>query len=445
MYQKSFLPIFGFLFWVLFCPVCCSSAVVAPQDFTDEVYSCCANNDLDRFLGWLQIPGRLEMNGTFKKTRPITLPSTMPASDRVYYGVWKEEYYGKFGDVSQTKPFLLAGEFYPTIHLLQSTALSFYELSPVVRTCVMISGKLGNPIAKNILVLEGIEGGDSELTELLSKADFHDDFLLDLLRTPFVWNNIRAMDFLKDPSRSGRIFGFMGGINPFVYLNGYFVATELNLDPTASIPWLNEAMRLGSALAAIRLHRMRMPIDDTLPTVKGSLAVERAHNNRYGIGGAVNRLQARAYYEEALGYTSLDPFLHMEIAEFYKDLYMADAFGEVGMEESEIMGRILCHYKRAHIRGDGEAAPETIKFISYLQRKGTVFLPGFFGDWELPHDDILEALTKLYEIAYLRIENPLFLDRIKKMDKRTSGDIDTLTLRAIRNVAFRSSLIRFGV
>lgn len=364
MDQKKVLPVFGFLFWLLSYSASFSATIVSPQEFTDEVYSCCLNNDFDRFLGWLQTTELLPMNRSFKETTDVTMPATLSELDTVYYRGWKEEYYEKFRGVPQTKSFFLAGEFYPSIHLLQSTALSFYELPPVIRTCVMLSGKMGNPLAKNILILEGIEGGSSELGALLTETDTDDTLLIDLLQTPFVWNNINAMKFLKDPIRRDKIFDYVRGENPFIYLNGYFVVTELNLEPATGALWLQRSKNLGSALAAVRLHQSDIIIDSTLPaTVKENLTIQKAHYHRYGIEGVFNRAQAKVHYEEALAYAPMDPFLHMEISEFYKDLYIAEAHNEVEMDSNTIVSAVLYHYRQAHVRGDGEAALETINLF----------------------------------------------------------------------------------
>jgi hypothetical protein len=443
MDQKKVLPVFGFLFWLLSYSVSCSSTIVSPQEFTDEVYFCCLNNNFDRFLGWLQTTELPPMNRSFKETQ-VTLPSTMSELDVPYYRNWKEEYYEKFRGVSQTKSFLLAGEFYPAVQLLQSTALSFYELSPVIRTCVMLSGKMGNSIAKNILVLEGIDGGIPELMELLRETDTNDSLLLDLLQTPFVWNNINAMNFLKDPIRRGKVLGYVTGENPFIYLNGYFVVTELNLETATGALWLQRSKNLGSALAAVRLHQSDMIIDSTLPaTVKESLTIQKAHYHRYGIEGVFNRAQAKVHYEEALAYAPMDPFLHMEIAEFYKDLYIAEAHNEIEMDSNTIVSAVLYHYRQAHVRGDGEAALETIKFILHLEEK-EVALP-FSNAWDLPQADIAEAFTRMYEAAYQRREESIFLERIIKLGKRTAAKMEELKFKAIRNITHRNSIIRFGI
>ena len=85
MDQKKVLPVFGFLFWLLSYSASFSATIVSPQEFTDEVYSCCLNNDFDRFLGWLQTTELLPMNRSFKETTDVTMPATLSELDTVYY------------------------------------------------------------------------------------------------------------------------------------------------------------------------------------------------------------------------------------------------------------------------------------------------------------------------------------------------------------------------
>lgn len=444
MIQQHLLSFVGVLFWLLSFSATYGSTIVAPQAFTDEVDTCCRSNEFDRFLGWIQEIDLLSMNRVFKETTPFAIPSIIHGFEADYYTRWKEEYYARFRNINQTKSFLLAGEFYPAIQLLQSTALSFYELPPVIRTCIMFSGKMGNPIAENILMLADIDNG---LEAILERAGIDDAAMFSLLQTPFVWNNIEAMNFLKDPSRYPRVLSLVNGENPFVYLNGYFLLTELNLEATVDTSWLERAKILGSGLAALRLHQRDLLIDFTnVPptTVRGSIAIHNAYRFRYETTEeAPNRTQARVFYEEALTYEPTDPFLHLEIADFYKDLYSAEVPHEVELEETAIIEKTLFHYKEAHIRGDGDAALETIKFVSYLQEK-EVAIPTP-NAWELPAADIQEALTLLYEAAYHRREEPIFLTNIKKLGRRTEATIKAFELKVIRNLNHRRSIIRFGV
>ncbi len=441
MSQKKFISILGIAFWLFCFPTTYGTTIDNPQTFTNKTYSYYTSNNLDEFFRWVQSINLSGMNPAFKDKTPFfKTPSTILDTEAAYYTKWKSEYYGEFGAINQRKPFLLAGEFYPAVQVLQSTALSFYELSPVIRTGIIISGKLGNPIAENILMLEGI---DKDLTTLLEGSDGDDGALVRLLQTPFVWNSIEAMNFLKDPARHDRVLAFINGDNPFVYLNGYFILTDI-LGVTPQNDWLEKAKALGSGLAALRLHPRGVPIDlSTIPaTVAENLALQNARLYRYGIEGTFDRAQARTFYEEALNYTPLDPFLHLEIADFYKDLFIVDACPEVGLDNPEIIQRTLFHYKEAHDKGDGDAALDTVKFLSHLEEKGILIPPS--NAWGLPHDDIPEALTLLYEAAYQRRDEPILLDQIKKLRKRTDTVIDEFKLKVIRNLNFRQSIIRFG-
>lgn len=440
MSQNIYFSFFGFLFWLLGCSNIVSSTIISPQSFTDEVHFCCKNNEFDRFLLWIQNIDLVSMNRTFKEEE-IVYPTALSGLDTESYKSWKKNYYSEFRTKSQTKSFFLAAEFYPYIQILQSTALSFYELPPVIRTCIMLSGKMGNPIAKNILILEGIDGNSTDLQNLLEEADANDSLLVSLLQTPFLWNNISAMNFLKEPKRRAKILSKIEGNDPFIYLNGYFLSTELNSGP--EIKWLQSAINLGSALATIRLLNNGLTEEETLPaSVREDLALQKAYRHRYGREGESNREKAKEHYIEALGFAPMDPFLHMEIAEFYKDIFIANSHSEVQMDGANIVREILHHYRQAHLRGDGEAALETIKFMLHLE-ENEILLPAD-NFWDLPQDDIDEAFTKLYEMAYLRREEPIFLERIEKMKKRTAKEIDDLKLKAIRNINHRSSIIRLG-
>jgi hypothetical protein len=72
-------------------------------------------------LGWVQNINLSGMNPAFKTLTPsITTPATILDRDVKYYTQWKRKYYEEFGAIDQRKPFLLAGEFYPTVLVLQS-------------------------------------------------------------------------------------------------------------------------------------------------------------------------------------------------------------------------------------------------------------------------------------------------------------------------------------
>lgn len=404
----------------------------SPQEFTDTVYTCCSENRFDEFLGWLKATDIPQTNSRLKSEKAITFPAAQP--DPGLYRPWKEAYYARFGVAHQTKAFLFAGEIYPFTHILQTTALSFYELSPVVRICILLSGNLGNPTANNILCFEHINESETEVDRILSAVD-----LGDILRTPFAWNNIKVMGHLKGHAKTPSFIDFVGkSHDPFVLLNGYFADNEAD-SGSHNIAWLTEAMNLGSALARIRLNRIGQPFARGMPTAEAYLLTQQASSHRYV---ALDRNTANTHYLAALALIPHDPFLHMEVAGFYKDLSLAGAHNEVGMDQNTIIQRTFHHYKQAHDKGDGEAALEAIKFLKLLQQGGIALIPGFSDAWGLTHDNILISLTLLYEAAYSRREEPIFLDRIKSLGQRDQTYIDALLHRVIHAVNYRSSMFR---
>lgn len=79
----------------------------------------------------------------------------------------------------------------------------------------------------------------------------------------------------------------------------------------------------------------------------------------------------------------------------------------------------------------------------HLEEK-EVALP-FSNAWGLPQADIAEAFTRMYEAAYQRREESIFLERIIKLGKRTVAEMEELKFKAIRNITHRNSIIRFGI
>lgn len=414
-------------------------SVCSPQEFADKVYTCCSQNKFDEFLGWLKESDISKTNQRLKNEKIVVFSA---GTDPGFYKNWKEEYYTNFDAISQTKPFLFAGELYPFMHILQSMALSFYELPPVTRICVLLSGKLGNPVAADILLFEDVDGSESAIEGILASASADEGHLIQLLQTPFVWNNIKIAAFLKDRAKAPRFIEIVTqSHHPFTLLNGYFADSETGSSLHA-IEWLNEAMYLGSALASIRLQRIGMPFNDALPTVKANLLMQRASSYRYS---TLDRSNANEDYLTALGFAPYDPFLHMEMAGFYKDLCIAGAHGEIPTDKHTLIQRTFYHYKQAHETGDGEAALEAIKFLKLLQKERVDLLPNFSADWGLPNDNMLEGLTVLYEAAYKRRDEPVFLDRIRDLDQRNSAYLDALFRNVMLTANYRKSIFRLDI
>ena len=415
------------------------SAVRSPQEFTDTVYTCCSANRFDALLEWLQASDIPKTNQRLKSERTVAFPTGQP--DPGLYRAWKAAYYAKFSTIPQTKPFLFAGEIYPFIHLLQSTALSFGELPPVTRICILLSGRLGNPTASDILCFEYINETEAEIAGILSNPSPSTPLVERLLRTPFAWNNIQVMNCLKGQAKTSAFIDFVGkSHDPFILLNGFFADSETGSSPHA-VTWLNEAMTLGSALARVRLQRMGQPFDRGLPTVEAYLLVQQASFCRYS---ALDRRIANDRYLAALALVPHDPFLHMEVAGFYKDLSVAGANAEVAMDQNTIIQRTFHHYKRAHDVGDGESALEAIKFLKLLQGR-VALVPGFSDVWGLPNDNTPVSLTILYEAAYRRMEEPILLARIKHLGQRDQAQIDTLLHNVIHTVGYRTSIFKLGI
>jgi len=409
------------------------------QEFTDKVHVCCAQNKFDEFLGWLKESDIPNTNRRLKDERRIAFSAGI---DPGFYRNWKEEYYTKFGTINQTKPFLFAGEIYPFIHILQSTALSFYELSPVTRICILLAGKLGNPVAGDILLFENVDGSESAIEETLASASVDERQLVRLLKTPFAWNNIKVAAFLKDKAKISRFIEIVTqSHDPLILLNGYFADSETGSSPHA-IGWLNEAMHLGSTLASIRLQRIGQPFNDVLPVINATVLLQRASYFRYSI---LDRKTANEGYQAVLRLTPYDPFLHMEMAGFYKDLCIAEAHSEVLTDQQTLIQGTFYHYKQAHETGDGEAALEAIKFLKLLQKEKVVLLSNFSADWRLPNDDMLESLTVLYEAAYKRRDEALFLDRIKALGQRNPAYLDALLRSTMLAANYRKSIFRLGI
>lgn len=414
-------------------------SVRSPHEFADKVHVCCSQNKFDEFLRWLKESDIPNTNRRLKEEGRIAFAA---GTDPGFYRNWKEEYYAYFGTTNQTKPFLFAGEIYPFIHILQSTVLSFYELSPVARICVLLSGKLGNPVAGDILHFEDVDGSESAIEGILASASADEGHLVRLLQTPFAWNNIKIAAFLKDRAKEPRFIEIVKqSHHPFILLNGYFADSETGSSPHA-IGWLNEAMHLGSALASIRLQRIGNPFNDVIPTVKANLLMQRSSGYRYS---TLERRKANEDYLAALELIPHDPLLHMEIAGFYKDLWIAEASGEIMTDQKTLIQGTFYHYKEAHEKGDGEAALEAIRFLKLLQKEKVALLPDFSAGWGLPSDNILESLTLLYEAAYKRRDEPVFLDRIKELNQRNPAYLESLLRNTLLAANFRTSIFRLGI
>lgn len=392
-------------FLILLCTLSFSHAhgvARSPQEFTDAVYTCCAENRFDELIDWLETTDIPQTNHRLKSEKSITFSADQP--DPGWYRAWKTAYYAKFGAADQTKPFLFAGKIYPFTHLLQSTALSFGELPPVIRICILLSGRLGNPIARNILCFEPTNENEAEIYHILYDSD-----LGDILRTPFAWNNIKVMDCLKSHAKTTAFINFIDkSQDPFILLNGYFAESKTGSSPHAVV-WLTEAMKLGSGLARVILHHMGQPFDRGMPTVEAHLLMQQASSCRYM---TLDRNTANTHYLAAIALTPNDPFLHMEIADFYKDLSLAEANAEIAMDQNTIIQRTFHHYKQAHNKGNKEAALEAIKFLKLLQQRRITLISGFSEDWRLPNDNIPLGFTLLYESAYGKSEKLIFLELI---------------------------------
>lgn len=406
----------------------------SPQELTDRVYTCCSENRFDEFLDWLKATDISQTNSRLKSEKSITFPMGQPVLD--FYRNWKTAYYVRFSTIHQTKPFLFAGEIYPFTHILQSTSLSFYELPPVARICILLSGNLGNPTASNILCFEQINEAAAAVDHILSTTD-----LGEILRTPFAWNNIKVMNRLKAEAKTPAFTGFVDqSHDPFVLLNGYFADNEAD-SSSHNIAWLTEAMKLGSALARVRLQRISQAFDRGMPTVEAHLLMQQASSCRYG---TLDINTANTRYVAALGLVPYDPFLQMEVAGFYKDLSLAGAHAEVGMDQNTIIQSAFHHYKLAHDLGDGEAALEAIKFLGLLQDGGVILIPDFSGTWRLPHNNIPLGLTLLYEAAYSRREEPIFLARIEALGQRDPAYMGAFLHRVIHRLGYRTSIFKLG-
>lgn len=419
--------------------------ICSPQEFTNKVYQHCIYGNIDSFLEWVNgIDNHL--NKELQESE-VVIPLGLDVKNTEYLRSWKDAYYAVFQTQTQRKAFLLAGEYYPYLSLLQSTAYAFHELSAVVRICILLSGKQGCPEAENILMLENptSEFSESVIENRINEIRSDKAMLIPFLKTPFVWNNIKAMTFLKEEGVWEYIIDNLSRTihsNPFIYINAFFLADELNHVDSNVISWLSRAHERGSALASMRLIALNQPLIEITPVVLGNISINQAHIHRYGEGVDLNRHQANIHYHEALLSMSYDPFLHMEIAEFYADLYMANSNEEIAMNSDVIQNQIFVHLKEAHVRGDGEAALIAIKFLTYLHATREPFVG--FNDWNLPKDNHEEALTCLYEYAYLRQEDPIYISRIKELGQRTPKAVQMLERKAIRSIAFRASIIRWG-
>lgn len=434
--MRKGLYVFLFYFCALFLEDVHGAALRSAEEITAAVYVSCSQNRFDEFLVWLKETDISKTNQRLKDEQRLAF------SERIDPGVyrnWKEKYYTNFGTTKQVKAFLFAGELYPFIEILQSTVLSFYDLSPVTRICILLSGKLGNPVASNILLFEDVDGKESGIEEMLDRSLADDQSLVELLQTPFAWNNIQTATALKGWAKTPRFINLVTQSHqPFVLLNGFFADSETGVSAHA-VEWLKEAMVLGSGLASIRLQRLGQLFSDVLPTVKANLAMQQAVHYRYSI---LDRSTANRYYLTALENAPNNPLLHMEMAGFYKDLCVAEAYDELSMDQPMMIHMAFYHYKQAHEKGDGEAALEAIKFLKLLQKAAIILSSDFSAGWGLPHTNIAESLTQLYEATYSRREETLFLEKIKQLNQRTQGQINDLSRRRMLETNYRQSLYK---
>ena len=447
--MPRFISLFFFIISVRIIGAQCASAeedvLYTPQQFNNKLYDYCVQLNIDSFLEWANTLDN-SINQEFQKI-DIVVPESMDEISKERVQRWKRDYYDIFRTRRQTKAFLLAGEYYPYVFLLQSTAYAFHELPAVTRICVLLSGKLGCPEAETLLILENptSEFSQTRVTQRINQARSDERSLCDLLKTPFVWNNIAAMDFLREERIRECVFDYVSNrnfTNPFIYLNAYFLADELNSLDSTVIGWLEKAQNLGSILATLQLHKLGHTHIESSPIVLANFSINMAHMCRFGRGVEMERSRANQHYQEALAYIPHDPFLCMEIAEFYIDLYMAKAFLEIRQSPDHMQYQIFTLLKEAHIRGDGDAARVASQFIGYLYKNSEPFYG--FNEWNLPADNINEALTCVYEYAYLRQEDPILVSFIQELGKRTREEMLLFQRKAIRSIAFRTSMIQWG-
>lgn len=407
-----------------------------PQEFTEKIHTYCCYNNIDDFLGWLEDIDLPSMNRTLKDSDGSCIPSSIETEEeKQQLRAWKTTYYQKFKLSHQTKPFFLAGEFYPFNALVNSVALSFSELSAVMRTCILISGKSGNPVALNILHLENIDGESTE-DQLVPQLTIEDNDLVELLQTPFLWNSLKVTACLKEHFVE-RVFDLAHVEHPypFLHLNAAFLADDIG-DMNQSIHFFQKACEGGFALAAFRLHQMREATAHFRKTVLLNSILEAQQAYVYRYQHPMNRHAALTCYVNALKHLVHDPFLHRQSAELHQDLYIGAALEEIEKTQDEAKHSVVFHYMKAHQFGDATAALTAIEFLMYLQNRGTLFPD--VPEYGVSSENELESLTKLYEYAYRRSDDSLLWQRIKELGQRTETQMDALEGDIIRSLKIKN-------
>ena len=436
-----------------------SISLMSPQEFTDSVYRYCKNKKFDDFVEWIKSVDITGMNRLLGGK--VLIPKT--ESDVEWLRHWKTSYIDSALPEYKKGPFNLAVELFPYASLAESTALSFDELTPIVKMCVVFSAKYGNPIAQNVLLFSSVEEDDENLSRIIEKARAVPLELAQLMETPFVWNNSQLMNFLKTAGVSEKVFSIAEvSTNPFVPLNAYFVASELG-DTENEIKFLQKAQSCGSALAFTRKclsseedspgsseeagagssterPRKHARTKEMPSSVEAYQRIQAARAQRYG---GIVRLEVQRLYESALEYALFNPSLHMEIASFLQDLFVVDACAEVGKTRQDLIKDIFQAYKTAHNYGDGYAAEAAAIFIKDL--KDEDFYEGFSGEWSLPHDNLNEALTLLFTAAYKRQEDEKFIKLIEFLETRTPEQITAIKLDTFSLVSLKDSVMKWRV
>ncbi len=440
-----------------------SDILMSPQEFTDFVYRYCKKEKFDDFVEWIK---SVDITGMNKLLYGEILIPKMESSesDVEWLRHWKTSYIDSALPEYKKGPFNLAVELFPYVSLAESTALSFDELTPIVKMCVIFSAKYGNPIAQNVLLFSSVEEDDEKLFSIIEKAradPLHE--LAQLMETPFVWNNFQLMNFLKTAGVSEKVFSIAErSANPFVALNAYFVASELG-DTENEINFLQKAQSYGSALAFTRKclssggdipgsseeagagssterPKKHARTKEIPPSVEAYQGIQAARAQRYS---GIDRLEVEGLYNSALKYAPFNPSLHMEIASFWQDLFVVGAWAELAKTRQDLIKDILQAYKTAHNYGDGYAAEAAAIFIKDL--KGEDFYEGFSDEWSLPHDNLNEALTLLFTAAYKRQEDEKFIKLIEFLETRTPEQITAIKLDTFSLVSLKDSVMKWRV
>lgn len=352
----------------------------------------------------------------------------------------------------------LAEALYPRDSILKTSALAFHELPVTTRYCLLLSARYGHPVAERIIKFENATGEyeDIVLDEHFINAQIEQgestvEVLSKLLETPFLWNNISAMNTLRKDdnfeilrdiaNESLQKSALSGPQNIYILLNSFFVAEERSSDDNfvtsvegkKAIKWL-QAIYSNCTLAAIQLHRLGELIDNS------HKAKVEADDERYGRDDQqIDRKAALAVYErQAQELKSSERY--MELAEFYKDLFEASAWTEVELREQDIKNKIFLYLINAHDRGESAAAETAISFISELRSKNpaeTIYMP------DNKEKSLNEATVFFNELAYLRTCDETYLEGIRQVDHGYNAKV--LEFKAIKQKSFRESLISWSL